>query len=236
MARARTWGKGIPGIAPRSDVFAAKPLPGQEFAQELLRRQLVFERVGGRVRLKINRQGVKEAVYTTEGRNQLCKQLLVGDVRKWAEEVDQEIHDFLLGRSDPSMYTLPLRDCPLRWGSGGVMSVVRLEGLPDDLWTPFFFRPVEPLGWNIALGASERESELNDPYKFLLREFLEETLVLPGKPRSQDVRVCKVFVIGDPPGSFVVEQQQAFEFAEQHIQLRNEEDFLDLGGQAAGSW
>jgi hypothetical protein len=60
-------------------------------------------------------------------------------------------------------------------------------------WFSFFFRDIAPYGWNISLGASEHDDELIDPWKFLMREFLEETLVCQPTRGPQTIRRPLIF-------------------------------------------
>ena len=72
----------------------------------------------------------------------------------------------------------------LRWASGGVVSIVKFR---KREWIPFFFRDIPAYGWNISLGASEeRTDDLNDPWSFIIREFLEETHVCRKNPSGPD--------------------------------------------------
>jgi hypothetical protein len=217
----------IRGVASWAEVFETKGLPGQAFAAELLTQPVLLERNQGRTTVRIDRRGVHDAVYTTGGKTCLCKKLLTGDVAKWAENKDGEIHRFLLSRRDDEVLRVDLHQFPLRWASGGVLSVVQIDG-SSERWTPFFFRDIPPVGWNIALGASEGKDELNDPWRFLLREFLEETLVLPGPPGTPGIHDCRMFTVGEYYGDHWVERARAMEFAKEHVALRNFCDGLGL--------
>jgi hypothetical protein len=212
-----------PGIDSRESVFDARePRPGQEFALEVLTEPVLLRRDRRGVTLSVNRNRVRQALYSTEGKRELCRQALDSDEKLAdARRLDDEIHRFLLGRSAATELVLPLDDRPLRWASGGVFSVVRWRG---RRWTPFFFRDIPPYGWNISLGASEKGDDLSDPWTFLMREFLEETLVLDGEPRAARPLHFKRFVL--PKHDIREEVRKAEEFAAQHLAARRRSDSL----------
>jgi hypothetical protein len=109
-----------------------------------------------------------------------------------------------------------------------VLSIVTVNGRRGK-WTPFFFRDIAPVGWNIALGSSEGEDELTIPWRFLLREFLEETLIHTNDPSGASIsRAVKTFEVGSAPDGFRVERKKANRFALEHREMRNEMDSLAL--------
>jgi len=71
-------------------------------------------------------------------------------------------------------YRFDASDCPLRYGNGGVLPVVRLDA---DEYFCLFYRDVFPVGWNIANGASDSEEEMLDPARIVLREYGEELFI-----------------------------------------------------------
>jgi len=221
-----------PGIDWRDTVFKKKhSLPDMPvFAIELLTQPIVLERCdNGRTLVVIDRTKVENAVYTTEGKNWLCKKFVNGKVEQWAMTKDKEIHDFLIqGKPERSDYSLPLHNFPLRWASGGVLSVVKIPGR-EGLWTPFFFRDIPPVGWNISLGSSENNDELDNPWGFLLREFLEETLIHSpapaGLPRR---RVVKTFEVGPALDGFKLQRKRANLFSQKHRDLRKLTDAVNF--------
>lgn len=212
------------GIAPRALVFEGDGLlPGQVFAVELLTQPILLSRNRhGRTILAVNRDDVSDALYTTEAKWNLCRETFNTPERiEKAKQMDREIHRFLLGCSDDNPLLVRLDGMPLRWASGGVLSIVHWK---KRLWTPFFFRDIPPFGWNIALGASERGDNLNDPWTFLLREFLEETLVLSNAPRRGRLVDFKRFF----PERLDIkrEVERADRFAAEHIKVRRRNDGL----------
>ena len=246
--------RSIPGVAPRDEVFGAPHgLPGQVFAAEILERPVVLRRTGRVVEVTIDRRGVRDAVYTTEGKNGLCRQALTGETLELARRLERDIHRFLMGNSeDPAGapdatwevsvggvasaagatragIEIPVPRIPLRWASGGVLPVVTWRG---GVWFPFFFRDIAPVGWNIAAGSSEAEAELCRPQSFGLREFLEETIVLPQPPRPGAVIRAKTFprIMDGVLDRREREAQvrSALARVNRHLEIRSREDGLDL--------
>jgi hypothetical protein len=214
----------VEGIAPRDKVFETGPgLPGQVFAAEVLTRPVVLRRSGGELEVHVDRRGVTQAVYTTEGKNRLCRDTLQGDTLELAARLDEHIHAFVMNARDGSVLEIPTDRIPLRWASGGVLPVVTWRG---GVWSPFFFRDIPPVGWNIAAGSSEAEAELSRPVSFGLREFVEETIVLSRPPRAGVEITPKTFpnLIKENDG----QMRRALETVNQHLEIRSREDDLEL--------
>jgi hypothetical protein len=212
------------GIAPKELVFGHKEgLPGQVFAAEILTRPIVLRRSGGVLEIHIDRRGVKNAVYTTEGKNLLCSETLQGDRLETARRLDEDIHAFMVEAVDDSWLEIPVPEIPLRWASGGVLPVVTWRG---DVWSPFFFRDISPVGWNIAAGSSETEAELCRPVSFGLREFVEETIVLPQRPHPGSELRAKTFpnIMKDDKAQL----RAALNTVNRHLDIRSREDGITL--------
>ena len=212
------------GIAPRELVFGHKEgLPGQVFAAEILTRPIVLRRSGGILEIHIDRRGVKNAVYTTEGKNRLCRETLQGARLETARRLDEDIHAFMVEAGDGSWLEIPVPEIPLRWASGGVLPVVTWRG---EVWSPFFFRDISPVGWNIAAGSSETEAELCRPVSFGLREFVEETIVLPQRPHTGFELHAKTFpnIMKDDKAQL----RAALETVNRHLDIRSREDGITL--------
>jgi hypothetical protein len=215
---------GTEGIAPRETVFDRKrELPGQVFAVEILKRPVRLGRSPGGVEVTVDRTGVTRAVYTTAGKNRLCRDVLAGERREEAERLDRAVHRFMMSGEDIPSLEIPTDRFPLRWASGGVLPVVRWRG---DTWIPFFFRDIPPVGWNIAAGSSESEEELRRPLSFGLREFVEETIVLSRPPKPGVQIPARTF-----PGLLsddVAQLRRAIDTVNHHLEIRSREDGLNL--------
>jgi hypothetical protein len=213
----------IDGIAPRNAVFGTKGgLPGQVFAAEILTRPVSLRRTAGEWEVHVDRRGVTDAVYTTEGKNRLCRRALRDERLEAALRLDEDIHRFMTEADDGSWLEIPTQEIPLRWASGGVLPIVTWRG---RVWSPFFFRDIVPVGWNIAAGSSETEEELRRPVSFGLREFVEETIVLSQPPGPGLEIAAKTFpYIIEEPG----QMRAALESVNRHLAVRSREDGLDI--------
>ena len=216
--------EGMEGIASRDAVFNGDlELPGQVFAAEILKRPVLLNRNADGIQVTIDRNDVTDAVYTTAGKDGLCRSVLTGPRLEEATRLDHEIHRFMMGASETSTLEISMERFPLRWASGGVLPVVRWQG---TTWSPFFFRDIPPVGWNIAAGSSESDEELRRPLSFGLREFIEETIVLPRPPKPGVEIAAKTFpgLLKDDPARM----QTALASVNRHLEIRSREDGLTL--------
>ncbi len=222
-----------------------RKIKGEVFAIELLTRPIRIsnQKREGRYVVTIDRRDVTNSIISTAAKTAICNEYVEKNKDKRSEliKLDQEIHQFLIGNSDKEEFLidLPSLGIPLRWASGGVLSVVDIyKNDKHEKWTPFFFRDINPSGWNIALGASERQFdnngncikpidyELNKPSQFVYREFLEEMLVLEDAPTSSSSAKFKKFYFDD---DLALEQQKVANlFAREHIDKRNYEEGLRI--------
>ncbi|MEI6847612.1 MAG: AAA family ATPase [Chlorobiaceae bacterium] len=222
-------------------------LKNEVFAVELLKNPIYIEKDNdGLIDITINRNNVRKAVITTQAKKSICNKYITN--KEVITQKDNEYHKFLTNKSCNEKLEINLDEFPLRWASGGVLSVVNYQD-EKQLWTPFFFRDIEPVGWNISLGASERHfneegkvvtnlnAELNDPLRFILREFIEETLVLTKKPKAgaRNPSTAKKFCF--PIGELKKYRKNALKFADDHINCRANYDNLviNIGPLKAGN-
>jgi hypothetical protein len=226
----RILAEGFPGLVRVKDAFGRAELPDRVFAIELLMQPVLLTRLpDDRVSMTVIRDGVTHAVISTEGKKSLCERFLDSAERvRRAHETDVATHHFLCGTDRRPSLGLGLDEWPLRWASGGVLSVIRREG-DENRWTPFFFRDIRPLGWNLALGASERGDDLSNPWSFQLREFLEETLVLNDAPRPGIPVDFKRFYFEQV--DVASQTRRAEVFAAEHLNLRLRKDHLVIRTQ-----
>ncbi|MBU0995919.1 MAG: hypothetical protein KJ737_25775 [Proteobacteria bacterium] len=182
------------GIIQRYFLYAEHRFTGEVFAIELLTQPIVLEYSNGRYRIIIDRNNVDCAIISNGAKREICD-FYVSNHLKNISKIDTAIQGFLTshrngGASDK--YTLDLMGntttpYPMRYASGGVLPIIKRGG---DYFIPFFFRDIEPCGWNIPSGASQRnfkdgvldrhytlDSELNAPISCIIREYFEETIV-----------------------------------------------------------
>jgi len=215
----------LPGIATRQRVFnTSRRLPGQVFALELLSRPVVLRRdASGAIEVTVDRRGVTHAVYTSEGKNALCRAALAGSAYDEARALEERVHGLMTGASGAGELKISCAKFPLRWASAGVFPVVEWR---EHTWTPFFFRDIPPVGWNIAAGGSDDDAELNDPVAFGLREFVEETIVLPGAPEARASITPRTFggLLGRASRARPGAMRRTLTALNRHLALRTRED------------
>lgn len=214
-------------------VFGQSKLKGQVFSINLLTQPLSIIRENDNIQLVIDTENIKHAIYTNKAKKILCD-IFFGDnssikdeMRPWAKEIDQKIHNFILKKSmDNNKIILNLEEMPLRWASGGVFPIVTYKG---ETWTPFFFRDIDPCGWNIPLGASESIHELQNPKTLMWREFVEEFLILCDSPEfnADNVINCRIPERTDNI-EIDITIEEAKHFMQKHIALRNNKKYDDL--------
>lgn len=220
-------------------------LKNEVFAVELLKSPIRIEKDRiGLTNIVINRGGIKKAVVTTPAKKYICTKYIKN--KQQITQQDNQYHEFLTNKHYNETLEIDLDKFPLRWASGGVLSVINYKD-KEQLWTPFFFRDINPAGWNISLGASERHfknrvvvtdlnTELNEPLRFILREFLEETLILTGEPKGgvNNPSTAKRFCF--PHGVNQLYRENAIRFAHEHIacRLRDDNLFININPLEAG--
>ncbi len=178
------------GTVPRCSAFRATG-SSAPFVIELLTQPILLEPHCGRLNITIDRTSVgSEALVSNAGKRELIAGVLKGDNWEWAWRKDREIHDFILaGDETKGVLQIGRNGFPLRWASGGTLSVVTVRGRKGK-WTPFLFRDIHPIGWNIPLGASCSEREFSNPWGFMLRGLYKELLVV-----SKDRKSAKPFAL-----------------------------------------
>lgn len=212
---------------------------GEVFTIELLNEPITLEREGGQTLVKIDRRNVSQCIITNAGKTEAVLKYVAGNEDALRKE-DKEIQHFLNGTSSESRKIINLRDLHLRlrWASGGVLSIVTIDGKD---YVPLLFRDIRPYGWNLMLGSTERcfkengkldpsfgiEDEWDDPLSYLRREFLEETLVIDDVPTPEESSVFKKFEVH--PKEFVRLQPPGWRdrvrrFAEEQAVQREKED------------
>jgi hypothetical protein len=240
------------GIKPLSEFLQSETrFPGEAYAILLLRNNIRLDRDDGKIAVTIDRRQVKDVIYSNAGKAAIYAKYF-HENKKILEDLDEEVQRYLLGQNftpkhlvqdkdKRGSWLIPLREkgFPLRWASGGVLSIVTYR---KRKYVPVFFRDIRPYGWNISLGSSERQfkaddktvqegvvnDEWDDPWAIIRREFLEESLVLNGKPTDENL-AFKRFRANVP-----ISTRREERYAERHAIKRMEEDGLDIQrGQVA---
>jgi len=172
----------------------------ETFVAEILNESITldFSKDNKCIDITLNRKNVDNVIITTKGKNSLLESffspegITQQDRIERLLNIDNKVQKFLITPSgQESIEENTTTPIPFRWASGGVLSIVKWK---ERDWVPVFFRDIPSVGWNIALGASERhfknglffaradndslEKELYKPKEVITREFLEETLII----------------------------------------------------------
>jgi len=226
------------GIVDSKFLKKKRKFDGEVFAIELLQEDIVIKKTPrGETSVSINRNNVKEALVNNAGKEQIINKYAHGN-QEHLRNKEKEIQEFISSTYNPMnpKLNLSLQDYPLRWASGGVLSIVNYKG---KKWVPMFFRDIAPYGWNISLGSSERsfnkrskpdystyENELNSPLNYIEREFLEETLVLTNSPQQNKDSKARYFKgFSNNLNEQKLKQTQDYN---EHAALRKEYDKLTI--------
>lgn len=120
------------------------------------------------------------AIYSNRGKEFLRAAFLPKKRDRCLEylKCSRETHQFLLGQAKKQALTAHIP--ALRWVSGGILPVANWN---DQRWVCLFFRDIEPVGWNLANGASETKEEYKDLDLLIFRETLEELVICGGTPQ-----------------------------------------------------
>lgn len=223
------------GIIKRKKLEKKKKISNEVIAIELLTKKIqLMKQSTGKIDVFIDRSDVDYAVISNKGKKNLNDTIITNKKLHSLLEEDFAIQSFLNNYDKNSLKEIELENDQkmLRWASGGIIAVVEYEG---EYWIPMFYRDIEPHGWNLFLGSSERyfdknnkvisdiENELNYPTNFIAREFLEELLIFKNEPDSN-----KTENIVRPLALPIDAQSNIHNFNKKHIELRKEYDDLNI--------
>ena len=223
-------------VSPKDLETSRNRMSNEVFAIELLTQPVKLERdETGSVVVTVDRHDVKEMLISNEAKLAKTKQYVTPEKKSRLLELDRQIQTFLAGRGSRGTMSinLPELDIRLRWASGGVLSIV--TDAQGKKWVPLFFRDIRPYGWNIALGTTERwfdtlgcldtsynlNADLINPRTFILREFLEESIVVTPDPQTPGTLIHKRFKFLNDKPQF--SESQANEFYEKYSRVRADE-------------
>lgn len=163
--------------------------PKWAFATVLLFNKLIIQRYQARhgeikFRLKVDLRNQSHGIYNNAGKLFLKSIFLNDEFKSRCLEKSKKIEDFLKSNtSQEDILTIDAKEMPFRWASGGILPIALWKG---RYWYVLYFRDIEPVGWNIANGASEIKEEYKNLYSLSYREFSEELVLLSRKPSLSD--------------------------------------------------
>jgi hypothetical protein len=224
-------------VSPEQLEASDRRMSDEVFAIELLNQPVTLERdENGSVMVTVDRRKVKEMLISNEAKLATTVQYVTHRKKMKLLRLDRDVQTFLAGGSPEKTMCLdlPQLDIRLRWASGGVLSIV--TDTDGKQWVPLFFRDIRPYGWNIALGTTERwfqtsglvdrsynlYRDLNSPNEFILREFLEESIVVNPHPQTKGTLVHKHFSFSFPHSESLA-VSRAKEFYKKHSDAREDE-------------
>lgn len=178
----------------------------------------IFDQYSRNVELRVELSGLTHGICNNAGKVHMLERW--GRDAGFAERCS-ELSRQVLEVQNGKRHALRIEcdQLPLRWASGGVLPVVEWR---NRTWLALFFRDIEPIGLNIANGASESPVEWLKLDQLMLREFGEELLVLADeKPDYEHMP----YLFDDPQISINVNR-----FASQHIEMRKQHDGMWIPG------
>jgi hypothetical protein len=207
--------------------------PKWAFATVLLFNKLIiqsYHATHGEIKycLKVDLRNQSYGIYNNAGKLFLKCVFLNDDFKSRCVKMSIEIEDFLKGKtSQGDVLPIDAKKMPFRWASGGVLPIVLWN---NRFWYVLFFRDIEPVGLNIANGASETKEEYKDLDSLAYREFSEELVLLNREPSPSDNLPVtqKIFRYPHPLPPETSDKITSNEFAQKHKKLRKEHDGLPI--------
>lgn len=115
------------------------------------------------------------AIWDQWGKRHLRQLMPEKERNRYQETLDA----FLFGSEEKEPeYVFRDEHFVFRYGSGGTLPIISFRGgaLSGEYYS-FFYRDVDPVGWNIANGGTDSRAELLDPQETIERELREEIIV-----------------------------------------------------------
>lgn len=130
-------------------------------------------------KLNVDHTSCKYGIYSNVGK-QVIKNWNQNSVHNPMKDL-QKINDFF---NDDNMASMKLpAEAYYRWSSGGALPIVKYK---NETWYVLFVRNINPVGLNIANGASESEEEHTNLHRLAIREFNEEVSVVQIRDKKGD--------------------------------------------------
>lgn len=223
-----------PVLVRREHLMEKNFWPNWAFASVLLFNNLRITRSGSfdtlKLCLEVDLRNQSYGIYNNAGKLFLKEHFLNKQFKSRCLRTSKRIEDFLKSKtSQVNELNINAREMPFRWASGGILPIAVWKG---KYWYVLFFRDIEPVGWNIANGASEKKEEYKNLYNLIYREFGEELVLLNREPCIGDNLSItqKLFQLSSdvPLPSETSPKFANGEFVNKHKQLREEHDGLTI--------
>lgn len=151
-----------------SDVILPLDKASHRFLEVLVHKFLI-KRMNNGFCLKVEFDNSNPAIWSNTGKNVI--QGKIPDFRRKAKKYQDELDTFFLHGQKGDEYSFDDPVFPFRYASGGTLPIIHQKGKE---YYCFFYREIEPIGWNIANGGCDSKYELLNPVKTIERELREE--------------------------------------------------------------
>lgn len=223
--------KNKPVFIRREDLMTKNFWPNWAFSIVVLFNELKIVRYQNKFRLEVDLRNQSYGIYNNAGKVFMANKFLKeGQINTFIRKT-KEIENFLKGTVSGTKLVINAIDTPMRWASGGVLPIAYWR---EKYWYVLFFRGINPVGWNVANGASETKEEYKNLHSLMLREFFEELILLNREPQIDDSSplVQKIFRVSDQifddlPDK-IKDKIRSKKFIEQHDNLRKNHDSLTI--------
>jgi len=135
---------------------------------EVLVTKFTLKRTRRGFRLSVAFNNKNLAVWSDLGKREVQRKIPA--FKTLSEKYQRELDDFLITGKEP-FYLFNDSKFPFRFASGGTLPIIR-RGHKE--YYGFFYRDIEPIGWNIANGGCDSLHELFNPIETIERELREE--------------------------------------------------------------
>ncbi len=115
-----------------------------------------------------------DAIWNSKGRTLIRDQRTKNKFQREAAEHQAIIDNFFAGKAG-NLCRYSNDGFPFRYGSGGVLPVVRMRGKD---YVCLVYRECFPVGWNIFNGGTDSRTEMLNPLSTAAREFREELIIV----------------------------------------------------------
>ena len=208
----------LPVFVRREDLMAKRFWPDWAYAIVMLFNEIKItkERLGKKqvFRLHVDLRNQSYGIYNNSGKSFLRHEWgSTSMFRTKCSDRSKRIKDFF---DNPKKleHKINCKSLPLRWASGGFLPVIKWR---KKRWIALFFRDLNPIGWNVANGASENKEEYKDIDHLIIREFGEELLILDNTP----IEDCRYIPFDFPDAG---KNKLMKKFTKQHLELRTLHD------------
>lgn len=177
-------------------------------------------------KLKVDNTSCKYGIYSNVGK-QVIRNWNQNSVYNPMNDL-QKINDFF---NNDNISSIKLSsEAYYRWSSGGALPIVKYK---NETWYVLFVRNINPVGLNIANGASESEEEHTNLHRLAIREFNEEVSVVQIRDKKgnyysgtqKELQLPDNLVIGDKTKGEIENELKSRKFILHQRSKRNQNEF-----------